>query len=111
MKISKLFSIFWNRISSENNSRTLNDTTSYKGKEESGSPLEQRIALVDYPYCDGVYEVKFTEKELQSDETFCKGVSSVISRKKKLISLNLFDSIIRNDIIFRACYLWSNHRE
>lgn len=69
------------RISSDNNSRTLNDTTSYTGKDESGDPLEQRIALVDYPYCDGVYEVKFTVNELNSDETFCKGVSSVISRK------------------------------
>lgn len=41
------------RISSDNNSRTLNDTTSYDGKDESHDPHEQSIALVDYPYCDG----------------------------------------------------------
>lgn len=73
-----------NSVSSDNNSRTLNDTTSYEGKDESGDPLEQRVAIVDYPYCDGVYEGKFTENELQSDETFCKGVSSVISRKESV---------------------------
>lgn len=66
------------RISSENNSRTLNDTTKYN---EVNDPHEQQIALVDFPYCDGVYEVKFSDAELQSNTTFCKGISTVLSRK------------------------------
>lgn len=41
----------------------------------------QNVYLVDFPNCDGIYEVKFTADELQSNETFCKGISNVISRK------------------------------
>lgn len=67
-----------NRISSENNSRTLSDTTQYN---EMNDPHEQRIAVVDFPHCDGVYEVNFTDNELDSNETFCKGIKTVISRK------------------------------
>lgn len=44
-------------------------------------PHEQKIAVVDFPYCDGVYEVNFTDDELESNETFCKGIRNVLSRK------------------------------
>lgn len=66
-----------NRISSDNNSRTLSDKTLYN---EMNDPHEQKIAVVDFPYCDGVYEVNFTDDELESNETFCKGIRSVLSR-------------------------------
>lgn len=68
----------WISISSDNNSRTLSDKTQYNEKND---PHEQQIAVVDFPHCDGVYEVDFTDDELESNETFCKGIKTLISRK------------------------------
>lgn len=79
LKISpKIFSI---RILSDNNSRKYNGTTSY----DVDDPMVQRIHLLDMPQLDGQYEVDFTDVELQSSETFCKGISKVIGSKLILL--------------------------
>lgn len=64
------------RILSDNNSREYNGTTVIENAE---IPYVQRIDLFDGPRIE-VYEVEFTKDELQSNETFCRGISKIISR-------------------------------
>lgn len=63
------------RISSKNNSRK------YKGesKQNTNDPHLHTIQFDAFPIHKSQYEVKFTENELQSSETFCKGISKIIS--------------------------------
>lgn len=65
------------RISLLNNQRKYNGTTYYETKK----PHLQRIHLLDEPQHNGIYEVEFTEAELKSSNTFCKGISQLIMRK------------------------------
>lgn len=41
----------------------------------------QRVPLSDWPQREAAYEVEFTDDELHSNETFCKGISKTISGK------------------------------
>ncbi|XP_055316904.1 uncharacterized protein LOC129576220 [Sitodiplosis mosellana] len=61
-------------ISARNNSRKYNGTTYI----ESNDPHVQRIAASDGGF-KGLYEVNFTDDELSSTDTFCKGISKLIS--------------------------------
>lgn len=63
------------RISSDNNSRKYNGTTFI---EDAGSPSVQRFTLDDGSR-HSIYEVVFTGHELRSDQTFCRGISKIIS--------------------------------
>lgn len=48
---------------------------------EMNDPHIQRLYLNDWPQRDAVYEIEFTDDELQSNRTFCKGVSKLITGK------------------------------
>lgn len=62
-------------ISATNNSRKFNGTT----LNEMNDPNVQRIHLDDSNQFKAVYEVNFSNNEINSNETFCKGISKTIS--------------------------------
>lgn len=63
-------------IPSLNNSRKYNGITFY----ESDDPHVQRIKLDDTNQF-GLYEINFTDDEIHSNETFCRGITKKISGK------------------------------
>lgn len=63
-----------NRITSNNNSRMYNGTT----ENELNDPHAQIVRLMDPYRIKGVYKMQFTDSELSSVETFCKGISGII---------------------------------
>lgn len=46
---------------------------------ETDNPHVQRIHLDDDPQLDAVYEVNFSDNEINSNKTFCKSISKHIS--------------------------------
>lgn len=67
--------LLWCRISATNNLRRYNGTTFYA----SNDPHVQRIHLNDGPQRNDTYEVNFTDDEIDSNDTFCKGISKILS--------------------------------
>lgn len=61
-------------ISAKNNSRKFNGTT----LNEVNDPHVQRIHLKDDTQLDAVYEVNFSDNEINSNEKFFKGISKHI---------------------------------
>ncbi|XP_055304793.1 uncharacterized protein LOC129569698 [Sitodiplosis mosellana] len=61
-------------ISSRNNSRKEKSIT----KNETFEPNVQHVTLLDDLRYYGVYEVRFTDEELHSNATFCKGISKIV---------------------------------
>lgn len=39
----------------------------------------QQLHLYDWPQRDAIYQIEFNDSELQSNETFCKGISKTIT--------------------------------
>lgn len=70
----KLIFPFLTRISSKNNSRKEISIT----KNETNDPHVQQVTLLDDLRYYGVYEVMFTDEELHSNGTFCKGISKIV---------------------------------
>lgn len=66
----------WNRILSTNNSKKHVGITEYDIK--STDPHVQVVHLAEPYRFIGVYKVKFTDNELISNETFCKGISDTV---------------------------------
>lgn len=67
--------LLWCSISATNNSRRYNGTTFY----ESNDPHVQRIHLDDGSQRNDTYEINFTDEEVNSNDTFCKGISKILS--------------------------------
>lgn len=73
------------RISSDNNSRKYNGTTYI---EDAEIPSVQRLNLND-GRIQYVYEVEFSDDELQSNETFCRGIFKLVSSQYNYSSVTL----------------------
>lgn len=60
-----------------NNSRTYNGTTNYELRD----PHVQHIQIDDNGgvICHDIYQVIFTDEELQTNGTFSKGISKTVS--------------------------------
>ncbi|XP_055301982.1 uncharacterized protein LOC129568319 [Sitodiplosis mosellana] len=66
--------IFLFEIRSKNNPRLYNGTTIW----EDGNPRLQKIYLKDLQIYDAKYEIELTENVLNSNATFCKGISRTV---------------------------------
>lgn len=101
------------RILAINNSRKFYGTT-YINTNESNDPLVQFINLKDGSQRDDIYQVNFTNEELDSNEIFCRRTTKTIQRKHLIFfimkSLNFFNrlvEIMRFWTIYRNWTPWS----
>ncbi|XP_055301983.1 uncharacterized protein LOC129568320 [Sitodiplosis mosellana] len=100
-KINRTDNFFNFIIDATNNSRKYNGTTYIKADD----PQVQHIRISDWPQRRGEYEVGFSNQELDSQSTFCKGISRTVSEEG--IS-NAFPRKIENAKLLEALEIGSN---